>query len=84
MLIGLGVMLCLPGWVVLQLRALFTWTGRALWLSLAPFLLMGPAFLAFLIGLKDGSNLAPIFMVLAAPPCLFWLLMVGYYSRRRA
>jgi hypothetical protein len=82
MLLGLAVMLCLPAWAVMQLRALFTWQGLALWLSLVPFALMGPAFLAFLIGMTEESNLAPIFMILAAPPCLLWLLIVGY--RRRA
>lgn len=73
MLLGLAIMLCLPVYLVAQVVVLFRWPLR---LSLVPLLVMGAAFGSFLYGLSQGSNLAPIFMVLAAPLCLAWLGVV--------
>ncbi|NHB77463.1 hypothetical protein [Rhodobacter calidifons] len=70
MLLGLAITLCLPAYLVAQVLALMHWPLRV---SLVPLIVMGAAFAAFLSGLARGSNLAPIFMVLAAPPCLAWL-----------
>lgn len=73
MLLGLAIMLCLPVYLVAQVIVLFRWPLR---LSLVPLLVMGAAFGSFLYGMAQGSNLAPIFMVLAAPLCLAWLGVV--------
>lgn len=78
-LIGLAVMLCVPAYVVAQIMALIQWRGRSLWLALVPVGVMGLALALLFIGIRDGSNLAPLFIVLAAPPCLLWLCVVDRF-----
>lgn len=78
MLLGLAVMLCLPAYLVAQVAALVRWPLRV---SLVPLPVMGAALATAVAGFAQGSNLAPIFLVLAAPPCLAWL-GVAFLVRR--
>lgn len=78
---GLAVMLMVPVYPVAQGVALVRWRGVAFWLALAPAAVMGLAFAACIAGTRAGSNLAPIFMVLATPACLLWLWMVSLFRR---
>jgi hypothetical protein len=80
-LAGLAVMLALPVYLVVQIIVLLRWRGWPFRLALIPLAVMGLAFAAFLNGTRAGSNLAPIFMVLAAPPCLIWLWIVSLFRR---
>ena len=74
MLLGQAVMLCLPAYLVAQVAALVVWPVR---LSAVPLTIMGAATASAVVGYADNSNLAPIFMVLAAPFCLLWLGVAG-------
>jgi hypothetical protein len=81
MLLGLAVMMALPTYLVVQLIVLIRWRGAAFWAATVPLVVMGTAFAAFVQGTRTGSNLAPLFMVLAAPPCLLWLWIVSLFRR---
>ena len=78
MLLGLAVMLCLPAYVVAQVAALVRWPPRV---SVVPLVVMGAALASAVAGFAQGSNLAPIFLVLAAPPCLLWLGIASLIRR---
>jgi len=80
-LYGLAIILALPAYVVAQIVVLIRWRGWALWLSLIPLAAMAGAFLVFLEATAQGSNLAPLFMVLLAPFCLVWLWVVSLFRR---
>lgn len=61
------------GWLILQATALWRMRGRwrvAAWIPLAAMLL---AIAIAVLGGLAGSNLAPIWVVLALPVCLIWL-----------
>jgi hypothetical protein len=79
-LVGLAVMLAVPAYPVAQVLALIRWRGLAFWLALVPALVMGLAVAAFIAGMAQDSNLAPLLMVLAAPPCLIWLWVVSRFQ----
>jgi hypothetical protein len=74
-------MLMVPAYPVAQLLALLRWRGRFFWLALVPIPVMAAAVWLFLVGLQQQSNLAPIFIVFAAPPCLLWLGIVSLFRR---
>ena len=76
MLVGAGVMLGVPGYFVLQARLAFAWTGGWRKGALAPLALIGPAILWSLYALSHGSNLWPITVILLAPPCFAYLLVL--------
>lgn len=70
MILGMAVMLCLPAYVVAQVAALIHWPLRV---SAVPLAVMSGALALSVVGFVQGSNLAPIFLVLLAPVCLAWL-----------
>ncbi|WP_431299560.1 hypothetical protein [Tabrizicola sp. BL-A-41-H6] len=74
LLLGQAVMLCLPAYLVAQVAALLVWPVR---ISAVPLAIMGAATASAVVGYASDSNLAPIFMVLAAPFCLLWLVLAG-------
>jgi hypothetical protein len=80
-IVGLVVMLMVPIYPVAQVLALIRWRGWALWLALVPIPVMGLAVYLLIIGLREQSNLAPIFVILAAPPCLLWLGIIHLLRR---
>ena len=53
-----------------QVAALIRWPLRV---SVVPLVVMSGALVSAILGFRQGSNLAPIFLVLLAPPCLAWL-----------
>lgn len=60
-------------WLILQIAALRTmrgWWRNAAWLSAAAIAL---AVVVATLGVLDGSDLAPIWVVLALPVCLVWI-----------
>ena len=78
LLLGLAVMLCLPAYVVAQVGALVRWPLRV---SLVPLSAMTAALAVAVAGFAQGSNLAPIFLVLLAPFCLAWLGIAALIRR---
>lgn len=80
-ILGLVVMLCVPAYAVMQVLALIRWRGRWLWLALVPLVVMLVAVGTMVQGLRAGSNLAPILVVFAAPPCVVWLWVAGRLRR---
>ncbi len=75
---GLIFMFGVPAlWIWLQVKAvrlgqLFGgWWLAAAWV---PVPVMALAILVAVLGVMAGSNLAPIYIFLAAPLCLFWVM----------
>lgn len=52
--------------------------GRGLWrgLALVPAVAVAGAIVIVAVGIADGSNLAPIWLVFAVPPATLWLLLL--------
>ena len=61
------------GGVVLQWKALRRFEGGWLIAAWVPVLAMGAAVAVGVLGAMAGSNLAPIWIVFAVPPCLLWI-----------
>jgi hypothetical protein len=80
-IVGLLVLLSVPAYVVMQALALIRWRGRWLWSAMVPLALMLLAVGTMIQGLRAGSNLAPIVVVFAAPPCVIWLWVAGRLQR---
>lgn len=57
------------------------WRGVLFILGLLPLIVMGWAYLQYQEGLRQESNLAPIFFFLAAPPCGLWLVILSLFRR---
>ncbi len=79
-LAGMLFLAAAVGWLVLQIAAIRTMQGRwqkAAWLSVA-VMLLAIAIAAF--GVLAGSNIAPIWIALALPVCLVWI--VGLWIMR--
>lgn len=81
MILGMIVMLTLPGYVWAQGRALLTWRGWPLGLACVPLVIMLGLVGVTIIGFVRGSNLAPLLLILAAPVCLVWLGVVSLFRR---
>lgn len=62
------------GWIAMQVMALRRMRGGWRIAALVPALAMGAAFAVAVLGAMAGSNLAPIWVVFALPPCFLWLL----------
>ena len=63
-------------WLVLQALALWRldgWWRKAAWVSAVCMTL---AIAVAVLGVLAGSNLAPIWVVLALPVCLTWIVML--------
>ncbi len=66
--------LLLIGGIVLQVQALRRFEGGWKLAAWVPALARGAALAVAVLGSLAGSNLAPIWVVFAIPPCLAWLL----------
>jgi hypothetical protein len=78
MVLAVGLMLGGPVlYLVLQVRALWRWSGAWRLAALPPLALMGAAvvYTARLMG--EGSNLAPMLVIFAFPVALLWLVLAG-------
>lgn len=78
LLLGFLVMMCLPAYLIAQIWALVRWPWRV---SLVPLLVIGAAAASAIAGFAADSNLAPIFLVFAAPLCLAWLGIAALIRR---
>src|SRR3546814_20099028 len=64
------------GWLTLQVVALIRFRGGWRVAAWVPAFAMGAALAIALLGVAAGSNLAPIWVFLAFPLCLGWLLLL--------
>jgi hypothetical protein len=70
------IMLAGGAWLVLQVAALAVFRGgwrAAAWLSA---IAMGAAVAIAVLGVIAGSNLSPIWVVLALPLCISWIVLL--------
>ena len=74
--IGELVMLCVPGYFVLQVWLAHAWRGGWRTAALVPLIFMAPAVLFSLFALSKGSNLWPITVVLLSPLAFTYLAIV--------
>lgn len=72
-LVFLGMPLLVIGGIVMQVVALRRFSGGWRLAAWVPALAMGAALTVAVLGVMAGSNLAPIWVVFAAPLCLAWL-----------
>ena len=69
----MGMPLLLIAGLVAQWQALRHFEGGWRMAAWVPALAMGAAVVVAVLGSLAGSNLAPIWIVFALPPCLLWL-----------
>ena len=74
--IGLLVMASVPLYFILQWWFAYTWAGGWRIASLLPLVVIGPAVAFSAFALAHGSNLWPLTVILLAPLCLIYLLIV--------
>jgi hypothetical protein len=83
MLLALGLMLGGPVlYLVLQVRALWRWSGAWRLAALPPVALMGAAVVYTARLMSEGSNLAPMLVIAAFPVALLWLVLAGAVRSR--
>jgi hypothetical protein len=68
-----GLPLLLIGGLVAQWQALRRFRGGWKLAAWVPVCVMGAAAAVAVLGVLAGSDLAPIWVVFALPPCLLWL-----------
>ena len=73
---GTGALALIAGWLVLQVAALFRFRGGWRTAAWVPAGTRGAALAVALLGIAAGSNLAPIWVILAFPLCLGWLVLL--------
>ena len=76
-IIGLLLMLSLPGYLFLQLRMAWRYRGGWLIAALAPLAAMVPLLIYSGVAFSDGANLWPLLLILAAPFAFVYLVIVG-------
>jgi hypothetical protein len=77
-LIGLAVMLSLPGYFVLQWYATSRWEGGWRIAAFVPMAIMGALVIHATFAFMAESNLWPLLLILAAPfACLYLLALAG-------
>jgi len=69
-------MTSVPLYFILQGWCAYTWIGGWRIASLAPLAVIGPAVAFSAFALAHGSNLWPLTVILLAPLCLIYLLIV--------
>jgi hypothetical protein len=78
--LAIGIPLIFGGpalYLLLQIRALLRWRGWWRLAAVPPLLLMAGATALMVEGFRQGSNLAPLGVVLGAPVALVWLWIAG-------
>ncbi|MGO9702961.1 MAG: hypothetical protein ACLPX7_27305 [Xanthobacteraceae bacterium] len=73
--IAVASMLSVPAYLVLQFWLGLAWTGGWRWAAFLPLVLTLPALSLTVYATSRGANLAPMPILLAAPPALFYLLI---------
>jgi hypothetical protein len=83
MVLAFGLMLGGPVlYLVLQIRALWRWSGAWRLAALPPVALMGAAVVYMAHLMREGSNLAPMIVIFAFPVALLWLVLAGAVRSR--
>jgi hypothetical protein len=79
-LVAEAMMLAVPGYFLLQIVLL--WRLRGSWrkAAAAPLLPMGVVIAYVVYAVLDGSNIAPVVLVLTAPPALIYLAIIAWLS----
>lgn len=77
MLLGLSVMLAVPGYWVLQVRMARDYRGAWRIAALAPLLAMVPLVGYTVFALALGSNLWPLLLILASPIAVLYLAAIA-------
>jgi hypothetical protein len=82
-LLAEAMMLAVPGYFMLQIVLL--WRLRGSWrkAAAAPLLPMGVVIAYVVYALLDGSNIAPVVLVLTAPLALIYLAIIAWLSGMR-
>jgi hypothetical protein len=75
------MMLSVPAYFVLQLWRGYAWTGIWRWVALFPLVFTVPALAWTISAASHGANLAPMPMLLAAPPALLYLLIACVFHK---
>jgi hypothetical protein len=83
-LLGLVMMLSVPGYIVAQIWSLSRLEGGWRKAALVPAFVMGGALVFSLFALSRGSNLWPIWLILLAPLALIWLAVLMLFNRSTA
>ena len=83
-LLGLVIMLSVPGYIAAQIWALKRLDGRWRVAAWVPAFVMGAALIFSLFALSRGSNLWPIWLILLAPLALIWLAVLMLLNRSTA
>jgi len=73
---GTGALALIGVWLALQGAALLWFRGGWRVAAWMPAFAMGAALAIALLGIAAGANLAPLWVVLAFPLCLGWLLLL--------
>jgi hypothetical protein len=76
--------LCLPAYPVVQIWVLFRRRGWSLVLSALPVLPMTALGVQAAFAFQEGSNLFPIFLLMAAPLALLWIWIAGFVGQAGA
>lgn len=74
--LGAAILAAVPIYFLLQAWLAYAWAGRWRIAALAPLIAIAPAVAWSLHALSDGSNLWPITVILLAPFCLVYLLIL--------
>ena len=73
MLWAIGIPGVALGGIAMQIMALRRMRGAWRKAAFVPLVAMGAALAVAVVGSLAGSNLAPIWVVFALPPCFLWL-----------
>jgi hypothetical protein len=73
---GSAIMATAPLYFVLQAWTAYAWTGGWRRAAMLPLILMVPAILWSLYAFSDSSNLWPVPVILPAPFCVVYLLIL--------
>jgi len=83
-LLGLAVMMSLPGYAVLQWHAARNWHGGWRIAALAPLAIMAPLVVHAALAFLAQSNLWPLLVILTAPlACLYLIALSGVRALAR-
>jgi uncharacterized protein YebE (UPF0316 family) len=75
-----NIMAPVVAYLVFQIRALIKLRGGRRIFAAVPLLFMIPIFVVSIEALRKGSNLWPIFLILASPVGCVWLLIAFKYG----
>ena len=77
--------LSVPLYPLAQIGVVLLRRGPGMWLALLPIAPMIYAYIVFLHHWQQegDNNLSPLILIFSSPLALGWILVVGYFARRR-